>query len=63
MASVVYTKGRKKGEISRTDDGRFVLDIDKRVKVSNHTNTFKDYDVMVKYLDWLFGKYEIRTEG
>ena len=61
--SGVYSRGKRKATLTNTEDGRFVLDVDERVKVSNHTNTFKDYGVMVKYLDWLYGKYEIRTEG
>lgn len=60
MASGIYVKGRKKGEITRADDGRLILVVNERVKVSNHRNTFKNCDVMVKYLDFLFGNYEIR---
>lgn len=63
MTSGVYKRGRRKATITETDGGRFVLDVDERVKVSNHRNVFKARDMMVKYLDWLFdGKYEIRAE-
>lgn len=60
MAQAVYSKGGRRADIRRLDDGRYVLEVDKRVEVSNHRNTFKEHEVMVKYLDWLFDKYEIR---
>ena len=59
--SGVYSRGKQKGTIEKLEDGRFVLDIDKRVKVSNHRNVFKEWEVLEKYLTWLFdGKYEIK---
>lgn len=37
------------------DDTVFVLDVDWRVKVSEHHHTFKEFGIMAKYLDWLLG--------
>lgn len=63
MTFSVYVKGRKKATITKLQDGRFLLDVNRRVKVSERQNRFKDYSVMEKYLDWLFGgKYQI-VEG
>lgn len=52
-------KGKKKVGTMRdmyTDDvSLFVLDVDKHVKVSERHHRFKEFGVMSKYLDWLFG--------
>lgn len=58
MAHGVY----RRGEFQQLEDGRYVLDVSERVKVSEHRNVFKNREAMTDYLGWLFGRYEIRAE-
>lgn len=60
MVQGVYSRGKRKAEFQQLKDGRYVLDVSERVKVSEHRNVFKNRDALAAYLGWLFGKYEIR---
>lgn len=60
MANGVYFKGKRRGEFFKTHDDRWVLEIDKSVKVSEHRNVFKSRQMMEEYISWLSdGKYQI----
>lgn len=56
----VMVRGKQKATVNETEDGCFILDVNQRVKVSEHRQTFKDWETLEKYLSWLFdGKHEI----
>lgn len=56
----VMVRGKQRAKVNETEDGRFVLDVNQSVKVSEHRQTFKDWETLEKYLYWLFnGKHEI----
>lgn len=60
MAHVVYSRGKRKAEFQRLEDGRCILDVEKGVKVSERHNEFKDEETMMQYLDWLFdGRFQV----